>query len=100
MNVLDLKSRLKILRTYSWMFKEWISYKIRSYKGYNWTRCPVCGHWTLTQNYICPFCEWEYDDTLDENEESYVNGSTIAEYRMRVIDKYGEEIIKKHLGNK
>lgn len=100
MNNVGGKSSLEIFRTYSWMFKEWIEHKLSKDEGYNWTKCPVCGHLTMTENYICPFCEWEYDDVVDENEESYINGSTIVEYRMRVIGKYGEKIIKKSLGNK
>lgn len=89
-----MKSRFEIIRRYSWMFRKWAYHKLRREIGYDLIKCPVCGHLTMTQNYICPFCEWEYDDTIDENEESYVNGSTISEYRMRVVEKYGKEIIK------
>lgn len=76
------------------MIKKWLYHKVRREKGYNWIKCPVCGHLTMNENCICPYCHWEYDDTVDENEESYVNGSTIREYRMRVVEKYGKEIIK------
>ena len=91
------KTRFEIFRIYSWMTKEWIEHKIHRDEGYRWVECPVCGHLTMTENHICPFCEWEYDDTINENEESYVNGSTISQYRVKVIWKYGKKIIKKGL---
>lgn len=100
MKGLGIKNRLRIIRDYEWMIRYWLIDRLKGYHSYYWVKCPVCGHLTQTENHICPFCSWEYDDTLNENEESYVNGSTIKNYRMRVIDKYGEKIIKKKLGNK
>lgn len=81
-----MKSRFKIFRTYCWMFREWLGYRVKRSEGYNWTRCPICGHLTLTENFICPHCEWEYDNYFDDEGRSYVNGNlTIEEYKERWI---------------
>jgi len=90
----------KLRYIFDQFFVKWFWYgKIKGY-NYRIVKCPVCGHLTINDYSICPTCGWEYDGIVNENEESYVNGSTIAEYRMRVIGKYGEKIIKKHMGDK
>lgn len=54
-------------------------------------RCPVCGHWTLNQNFICPYCHWEddgYYDVNDYNKPSYPNGNmNVFEYREYIKNK-------------
>lgn len=51
-------------------------------QGYQIVTCPVCGHVTLDNYYVCPYCCWEYDGTVDENIKSLNNGRlTIREYR-------------------
>lgn len=45
-------------------------------------RCPVCGHKTLDNHWICPNCNWEYDG-FPEDHYSAANGATLAEYRRR-----------------
>ena len=37
--------------------------KGHSYK--KWVKCPVCGHWTLNDYWICPHCKWEMDPGLE-----------------------------------
>ena len=46
--------------------------------------CPVCGQVTLDSFWICDNCNWEYDDTTDENEYSCVNHGTIRSYKEKM----------------
>jgi rubredoxin len=53
--------------------------------------CPVCGHKTLDNYYICKKCGWEYD-SLPPWHYSAANGATLEEYRLRYVgnsDKNG-----------
>lgn len=49
--------------------------------GFKIVNCPVCGKETLDDYFICPTCGWEYDGTVEENEYSSCNKTTVAEYR-------------------
>ena len=49
--------------------------------GFKVVVCPICGHETLNQYYICPHCNWEYDGTLLNEEYSVANSSTIEDYK-------------------
>lgn len=51
---------------------------------YNEVICPVCGQVTLDSYWICDNCNWEYDDTTDENEYSCVNHGTIRSYKEKM----------------
>lgn len=43
--------------------------------------CPVCNNETLNNYYICPHCKWEYDGTVNDDDYSSANGSTVGKYR-------------------
>ena len=58
--------------------KETVEYK--EY-GFNIVKCPVCGHDTLDNFWICEHCGWEYDGTKSEDEFSEANDGTIKEYK-------------------
>jgi len=49
--------------------------------GYQLTVCPVCGNETFDDYSICPHCGWEQDGTVDLDQYSSANGSSIHEYR-------------------
>lgn len=49
--------------------------------GYNIVRCPICGHQTLDNYWICEHCGWEYDGNILDEQYSSVNKSTVKEYR-------------------
>ena len=49
--------------------------------GFQIVNCPVCGKETLNDHFICPNCDWEYDGITEENEYSFCNQATVAEYR-------------------
>lgn len=51
--------------------------------GFQVVNCPVCGRETLDSNWVCDYCGWEYDGTLDEDSYSSANKATIREYRNR-----------------
>ena len=46
--------------------------------------CPVCGQVTLDSFWICENCNWEYDDTIDENEYSAANQGSIRDYKEKM----------------
>jgi hypothetical protein len=46
--------------------------------------CPVCGQVTLDSSWICDNCNWEYDDTIDENEYSDANQGSIRDYKEKM----------------
>lgn len=50
-------------------------------KGYKIITCPVCSNETFDDYFICPHCEWEYDNIVDENIYSTTNKSTIKDFR-------------------
>lgn len=59
---------------------------------YHVQRCPVCGHRTLDNYWICPHCDWEAEGNLGEEEPSDANGDlTAAQYR-RAWDKAGRPL--------
>ena len=59
---------------------------------YHVQRCPVCGHRTLDNYWICPCCGWEAEENLAADEPSDANGDmTVAEYR-RAWDKAGRPL--------
>lgn len=49
--------------------------------GYQLTTCPVCGNETFDDYFICPHCGWENDGTVNLEEFSTVNNSSIKEYK-------------------
>lgn len=51
--------------------------------GYQIVTCPVCGEETLNSFWICEHCNWEYDNTIDEDSFSDVNQDTIKNYRIK-----------------
>lgn len=51
--------------------------------GYRIVICPVCGNETFDNFFICPHCDWEYDDMMVD-EYSSANNSTINEYKKRI----------------
>ena len=46
--------------------------------------CPVCGQVTLDSFWVCENCNWEYDDTIDENEYSDANRGSIRDYKEKM----------------
>ena len=52
--------------------------------GYKIIRCPVCGNETLDNHFICPTCNWEYDESVVDNDSFYseANGYTMNEYKI------------------
>lgn len=46
--------------------------------------CPVYGQVTLDSFWICDNCNWEYDDTIDENEYSDANRGSIRDYKEKM----------------
>lgn len=52
--------------------------------GYKVVRCPICRKETLDNHFICPTCNWEYDDSVVNNDSYYsaVNGYSIKEYKI------------------
>ena len=46
--------------------------------------CQVCGQVTLDSLWICDNCNWEYDDTIDENEYSDANRGSIRDYKEKM----------------
>lgn len=48
--------------------------------GFQVVNCPVCGRETLDSYWVCDYCGWEYDGTLDENSYSSLNKTTIRKY--------------------
>jgi rubredoxin len=48
-------------------------------------RCPVCGWLGCDSYYICPNCEWEYDEShlFFPDEDSASNGMSFNEYKQR-----------------
>lgn len=58
--------------------KETVEYK---QYGYNIVKCPICGKETLDNYWICENCGWEYDGTILDEQYSFVNNSTIKEYK-------------------
>ncbi len=53
--------------------------------GFNIVQCPVCGEETLDSYWICQHCGWEYDATKAEDEFSFCNQSTVADYRKNTL---------------
>lgn len=53
--------------------------------NYNIVTCPICGHETLDNYWICEHCDWEYDGTTSDEQYSAVNNSTVGEYK----EQYG-----------
>lgn len=53
--------------------------------GYNIVTCPICGHETLDNYWICEHCGWEYDNTCCKDDYSIVNQCTIEEYQNRHV---------------
>ena len=51
---------------------------------YSVVLCPVCGHKTLDNYYICYVCDWEYDG-FSESHYSAANGMALFEYRNEYI---------------
>ena len=51
---------------------------------YNEVVCPVCGQVTLDSFWVCENCNWEYDDTIDENEYSDANRGSIRDYKEKM----------------
>ena len=51
---------------------------------YNEAICPVCGQVTLDNFWVCENCNWEYDDTIDENEYSDANQGSIRDYKEKM----------------
>ena len=49
--------------------------------------CPVCGQVTLDSFWICDNCNWEYDDTIDENEYSDANEHSFRKFRAPLSGK-------------
>lgn len=49
--------------------------------------CPICNRYMLDSYTICSGCNWEYEELLDENEESSANHMSINEYR-KMYKKY------------
>lgn len=58
--------------------KETVEYK---QYGYNIVKCPICGKETLDNYWICENCGWEYDGNILDEQYSFVNSSTVKEYR-------------------
>ena len=52
--------------------------------GYKIVRCPICRHETLDNHFICPTCNWEYDESVVDNDSFYSesNGYSINEYKI------------------
>lgn len=52
--------------------------------GYKVIRCPICRKETLDNHFICPTCNWEYDESVVDNESFYseANGYSIKEYKI------------------
>ncbi len=50
---------------------------------YSLVMCPVCGHLTLDNYYVCDTCGWEYDGSKG-NEYSSANGTSAEAYRKRM----------------
>lgn len=50
--------------------------------GYRITVCPVCQNETFDNYFVCPTCEWEYDDS-SEDHYSACNGESLKDYRGR-----------------
>lgn len=60
-------------------------------------KCPVCGHLTLNQSFICNHCHWEYESEYEDkskySQPSYSNGNlNIYEYRENAKKQYGIKI--------
>lgn len=51
--------------------------------GYRIIICPVCGNETFDNFFICPHCDWEYDDMMVDDYSSANNG-TINDYKKRI----------------
>lgn len=51
---------------------------------YKEVTCPVCGQVTLDSFWVCDNCNWEYDDTIDENEYSDANQGSIRDYKEKM----------------
>ena len=64
--------------------------------GYKIIRCPVCGKETLDNHFICPTCNWEYDDEVEfktGDEYSTANDCTLNEHLYSYkFKKYVEEL--------
>lgn len=55
---------------------------------YDIVKCPICGHTTLDNHFICYRCQWEYDDSLvDDVDYSFCNHSSIKDYKKSKIKK-------------
>lgn len=64
--------------------------------GYQIIQCPICGHETLDNHFICPHCNWEYDDEVEfktGDEYSIANDCTLNEHLYSYkFKKYVEEL--------
>lgn len=50
--------------------------------GFKIVTCPICGNETLDSYWICDNCDWEYDGTINPNDYSECNHSTINNYKL------------------
>ena len=74
---------MKRIRCFIKLVLYYIRYELFSKLRRKIVKCPVCGHYTLDEYYICPYCKWEYDPFVEnEDDKSYPNGNlSIKEYR-------------------
>lgn len=55
---------------------------------FKYVDCPICGHKTLDNFYVCPYCDWCYDEgfynenpcSKEEYKNKYFNGEIRKEY--------------------
>lgn len=46
-------------------------------------KCPICGHYTLGQDWICQHCGWQQDNLIENDDEySDSNCCSINEYKL------------------
>ena len=55
--------------------------------GFKTVLCPICGHLTLDNHYICQYCKWEYDGAMRDSDYSSANGCTVGEYKLEFNNK-------------
>lgn len=66
-------------------------------------RCPICGHYTLGQDWVCQHCGWQQDNLIENDDEySYSNYCSINEFKLiynrvgknKPFNEYWEKILR------